>query len=356
MTHQIPVDAPIHGYARTRLMCLNQTYAEVLPDWIQATQLEAGMPCLEHRELALPGLEITYVWSAVASVERYTIPDGETHFTLDLDHSAPILSWAGHDSVRSARYVIAIHRSQVEYIAVTPPNWSCLYICMNDALLDRLDLLPPKVWQDSQDPRNAILEFEMWKLDRFRQFVRQWFTPFAHPHTFSVLSPIEAATLFTEFTETLQLLFDRHAPQGQAFFFDRPSRRYRNFRDACAWIEAHLATPLSIEAIAQELHIAPRALQYAFQDLAGTSVAKYIQARRLHGVRESLVSGVWPPGGGVGVKGVELEPIADDRLAAKASIGQIAKAYGFHHLGRFSQQFSRQFGVLPHELRSAIDR
>lgn len=356
MTHQIPVDAPIHGYARTRLMSLNQTYAEVLPDWISATQLEAGIPCLEHRELVLPGLEITYVWSAVASVERYTIPDGETHFTLDLDRTAPILSWAGHESVRSARCAIAIHRSQVEYIAVTPPNWSCLYICMNDELLDRLDLLPPKIWQDSQDPRNALLEFEVWKLDRFRQFVQQWFTPFAHPHTFSVLSPIEAATLFTEFTEMLQLLFDHHAPQGQVFLWDRPSRRYRNFRDACTWIEAHLMTPLSIETIAQELNVSPRSLQYAFRDLAGTSVAKYIQARRLHGVRESLVSGVWQAGGGMSVEGLDRSPIVCDRLAAEASIGEIAKAYGFHHLGRFSQQFAQQFGVLPHELRSAIDR
>ena len=349
MANQIPVDAPIYGYARTRVMCIHQTYPEVLPSWINVTQLEAGIPYLEHREIALPGLEIAYLWSAVGSVERYTIPEGETHFTVDLNPSAPILSWAGHEAVRTARYVVAIHRSQVEYVAVTPPNWSCLYICLNDALLDRLDLLPAKVWKDSQDPQNAVLEFEVWKLDRFRQFVQQWFTPFAHPHTFTMLSPIEAATLWTEFTEVLQLLFDRHAPQGQIFLLDRPSRRYRNFQDACAWIEAHLATPLLIETIAQELHISPRSLQYAFQDLAGTSVAKYIQARRLHGVRESLVSG------GLQLpNGQEFTPIAGDRQTEAISIRHIAQAYGFHHLGRFSQQFSRQFGVSPHELRSSV--
>jgi AraC family ethanolamine operon transcriptional activator len=347
MAHPIAIDAPAQGYARTQAVTVHQTYGDVLPAWVQAVQLGSGQPLLEHREVAFPGMEVAYVASAVANIEHYTIPEGETHFSLDLAPDAPILSWTGHESVRSARQAIAIHRSNVEYIGVTPPGWRCFYLCMNNALVDRLELLPPAVWKKSQNPQEALLGFDVLTLDRFRQFIQAWFAPFAHPHQFTTFTPVQAATLWMELTETLQLLFSLSEVGREAFMFDQPSRRYRHFRDACAWIESHLDQPLTVDQLAAALHIAPRSLQYAFQDIAGVSVAKYIQARRLHAVRETLLSPKSVP------------PSLRKSLASPASppemtlpITQIARRYGFIHLGRFSQKFYQQFGLFPHELRS----
>lgn len=338
MVHPIPVQSPVQGYARTQVVCLDRAYGDVLPDWVNNIQTSPGEPLLEHREVVLPGLELAYVYSAVANVEHYRIPEGETHFSLDLDLNAPIISWTGHESLRSARQTIAIHRTQVEYTGVTPPGWRCLYICMDNALLEQLDLLPTSIWKKSQDPQEALLGFNLSTLDHFRSFIQAWFAPFAHPHEFTAFSPVQASVLWLELTETLQLLFDLSEASREAFMFDKPSRRYRYFCDACVWIEAHLEQPLTVEILAKHLHVTPRALQYAFRDIAATSVAKYIQARRLHGVRETLLSGQfegWDTHGG-----------------AEPSIAAIARHYGFNHLGRFAQQFQQHFGVLPRQLRS----
>lgn len=343
MAHSIPVDAPAQGYVRTQTVTAHQAYGEVLPVWVQAIQLGSGQPLLEHREVAFPGMEAAYVVSAVANVERYTIPEGETHFTLDLNPDAPILSWTGHESVRSARQTIAIHRSEVDYIAVTPPGWCCLYLCLNNVLIDRLGLLPPTVWAKSQDPQEALLGFDVPTLDRFRRFIQTWFAPFAHPHQFTALTPVQAATLWTELTDMLQLLFDLSETHREAMPVRQPSRRYRSFQDACAWIEAHLDQPLTVERLTQELHLAPRSLQYAFQDIAGVSLGKYIQARRLHAVREALLGR-----GSVGDRVAALNPQGGQHV----EIALIARHYGFTHLGRFAQQFHQQFGMLPHEVRS----
>ncbi|MDH5426687.1 MAG: helix-turn-helix domain-containing protein [Nitrospirota bacterium] len=58
----------------------------------------------------------------------------------------------------------------------------------------------------------------------------------------------------------------------------------------------------------------------------------YILARRLENVRRALSSGKW----------------------VERTVTDIAMDHGFNHLGRFSAEYHRQFGVYPSHVRKKV--
>lgn len=136
-----------------------------------------------------------------------------------------------------------------------------------------------------------------------------------------LLSPRACA----EFVSLIEdLLVDAHCvaiveprPRGGLREFQRVSR-------ACDIIHARSDDPLSITELAAELDVTPRSLQLSFQSVLGMSPRQYLQKVRLNRVRARLLA----EGDG-------------------ESVTTIALAYGFTHLGRFSQAYRRTFGELP---------
>jgi AraC family ethanolamine operon transcriptional activator len=68
-----------------------------------------------------------------------------------------------------------------------------------------------------------------------------------------------------------------------------------------------------------------RKLSYSFQEVLGTSPAKYLRAARLNGVRR------------------ELKAASRSQL----NVQDVASRWGFDHLSQFSQDYKHLFGELP---------
>lgn len=84
--------------------------------------------------------------------------------------------------------------------------------------------------------------------------------------------------------------------------------------------------PLTIEELAQEVGVSPRALQLAFQVHRGESPRSVLGGVRLDQARERLLLAV--PG---------------------ATVTDVALACGFSHFGRFAAAYRRRFGETPSE-------
>lgn len=85
-----------------------------------------------------------------------------------------------------------------------------------------------------------------------------------------------------------------------------------------------LGQPLNIAELCTELGCSRRALQYAFQSVLGVNPVAYFRALRLTAVRRAL-----------------LNP---HRMT---TVQDVAATFGFWHLPRLAQEYSKMFGELP---------
>ena len=93
------------------------------------------------------------------------------------------------------------------------------------------------------------------------------------------------------------------------------------------YIHAHAHTAVSVADIAAAARCGYRTVQNAFKDAYGMSPMAYLRLVRLKRVHGALLTG--------GEDG--------------ATIAQIARAWGFGHMGRFAEMYRREFGELPSE-------
>lgn len=117
-------------------------------------------------------------------------------------------------------------------------------------------------------------------------------------------------------------------------FLGRPSGSAvpHKLRLAEEYIEARVDQPVTLEEIARAAGTSARSLQMAFRQFRGTTPLNFLRERRLEHVHRALMAAV--PG---------------DRVT------DIASAWGFTHLGRFSQVYRERFGQSPSDtLRAAI--
>lgn len=91
-------------------------------------------------------------------------------------------------------------------------------------------------------------------------------------------------------------------------------------------IQAHADTQLSLADLAAVAGCSYRTLQESFQGAYGMSPMTYLRNVRLHRVRAALLS-----------------------QDGQGTVAQIASTWGFAHMGRFAQDYRRQFGELPSE-------
>uniref|UniRef100_A0A942Y8E9 Helix-turn-helix transcriptional regulator n=1 Tax=Neobacillus citreus TaxID=2833578 RepID=A0A942Y8E9_9BACI len=106
-----------------------------------------------------------------------------------------------------------------------------------------------------------------------------------------------------------------------------------NVARAVAWIHEHAQQPISTVEIATAIGLGPRALQENFQAELGVTPTQYVRMHRLDRVRADLLTG-------------DGESITD-----------VARRWGFNHLGRFAGSYAERFGEQPSTTRSdAMDR
>jgi AraC-like DNA-binding protein len=101
--------------------------------------------------------------------------------------------------------------------------------------------------------------------------------------------------------------------------------RLRRLRQAREYLSNHLHEPVSLADLCDELSLSRRGVELLFQDLLGIGPSAFIRHQRLHGVRRALTSA--PRVAGV--------------------VKETAFAWGFWHMGHFSQEYRSLFGESP---------
>jgi AraC-like DNA-binding protein len=101
--------------------------------------------------------------------------------------------------------------------------------------------------------------------------------------------------------------------------------RNARVRAAVEYIHAHPETPITISELAAVAGLSVRSVQESFQRTFGTSPLSYLRQVRLDRVREELLD-------------------CDPR---QVSVGEVARRWGFAHLGRFSAVYAERFGEYP---------
>jgi AraC-like DNA-binding protein len=140
--------------------------------------------------------------------------------------------------------------------------------------------------------------------------------------------PMMAAP-FTHSLLTGLLMCASHAHRGE---LDSPVRGVGTgaVRAACAYIEEHATSPLTVADIAGAVGVGVRALQQGFARALDMSPTQYLRQVRLREAHRELAA-------------------ADP---ADTTVGELAARWGFPHQGRFAAQYRRRYGVPPgHTLR-----
>jgi AraC-like DNA-binding protein len=132
----------------------------------------------------------------------------------------------------------------------------------------------------------------------------------------------EAADLF-EFSAAafvLQMIAGGagHPPPGVL------SKRRAAVRRALNWLQHHDKLPLTVSDLCRHAGVSAPTLYRGFQEEFGVGPKRYLQIRRLAGVRSEL--------------------LADGR---GSGVTDIANRWGFWHMGQFAADYHRQFGELP---------
>ncbi|MGP1375438.1 MAG: helix-turn-helix domain-containing protein [Almyronema sp.] len=107
----------------------------------------------------------------------------------------------------------------------------------------------------------------------------------------------------------------------------RPLRRTSLAKQVEEYMLSHMHQPLTLSQICEAMGVSERSLHYAFQDLFDMSPMAYLKARRLNQVRRHL-------------------KMADPR---SEKVVDIARQWGFHHMGHFSVDYKAMFGESPSE-------
>ncbi|WP_439688880.1 helix-turn-helix transcriptional regulator [Curtobacterium sp. SP.BCp] len=111
-----------------------------------------------------------------------------------------------------------------------------------------------------------------------------------------------------------------------------PTAAAARFARAEGFLLDHATEQISVEDVADAAGLSIRGLQEAFRRHHGVTPTTYLRRIRLLLAREQLESG-------------EAE-----------SVGDVARAVGFGHLGRFASSYRAEFGELPRETWSASRR
>ena len=101
-----------------------------------------------------------------------------------------------------------------------------------------------------------------------------------------------------------------------------------SFDDLIDYIRANLDQPLRLSDLEARSHYSSRALQYAFRERLGCTPRQWIRQQRLERAMAQLEQG-----------------------GRSCSIRAIALACGYQHMGHFSSDFKKRFGVIPSAVR-----
>lgn len=98
----------------------------------------------------------------------------------------------------------------------------------------------------------------------------------------------------------------------------------KRLKRAIEYMHANISSSIGVADIAREADTSVRALQAAFQQFKGTTPLNYMRTIRLEGARKALMD-----------------------AATTLSVSEVARNWGFSHMGRFAALYHQSFGEMP---------
>jgi len=324
----LPESTPsAHGSASNRSWChFVETddidiHAASQPEWtLRYEQLSSGEFRGSVRHVQLPGVRLVHETANVAVRQRGEI--GRDHYGFALATELP--GEAIFNGQRLDGNSIMLGRGN-DLDLCSPSLFGMIGVVVSSELLqplwERMYQKRLSAWLESQivvraSPAavHAVRELHMMAMDTL-----------VHPLRDDTATLQLRDAVLIEWIEALPATIDTSERKTVA-------ARKRVVDRACEMMLANCAEPLSILELCSRVGASPRKLGYCFQDVLGTSPAKYMRAVRLNNVRR------------------ELKAVRD----ARTGVQDVAARWGFWHLGQFSLDYKRQFGELPSAtLRSA---
>jgi AraC-like DNA-binding protein len=151
----------------------------------------------------------------------------------------------------------------------------------------------------------------------------------------SPLTHAEAGRLASRFLDAIRtLIVHRLADSPREHLYPEGDKFRMFIVDCCRQLEAeNTGQALALDEICRATRINRRTLQHYFKQMYGMGPTEYFRIRRLNGVRNDL-----------------LKAQKDE-----VTVIGIAEQWGFSHMGRFSQAYTRLFAEHPSETLARLD-
>jgi methylphosphotriester-DNA--protein-cysteine methyltransferase len=284
---------------------------------LESIQLSPGKAQVQLEQLDLQevGLQLSATSMKLADFSEYKIPAGYT---------AVVLGSAAQGHFQNGYHCegtsIAVLPGGRGYFTRYPQGWNSVDLLLSDELLFRLPVLQrlfdaspvaaPLVSARAEEQSLSFAAGLMALMD-----------------SKATLEDERTSDFSTRFCDELERLLSAAFPAGQGSGHCRLSRRADVFAEALDCMEQTQAVPTNAEALARELGVSYRLLNYVFRDAIGLSPYQFLLIKRLHRVRAGIGSGSVP-------------------------IDLLADKQGFETPSRFRHHYRRLFGEAPSETRA----
>ena len=298
-----------------------EEFMETVPEWdLDFTQL--GPSASQYRLTYQPGNHFIFARSFFGNAfhQRGMSPSGYRTFSLLASGSTP-LRW--HGEVLRERGLILMPRGG-EFESRSDPGFDFISLSISEVLLNDiarsdyglpLDELLSEDRLFCADAGDSLLRLRR-VLEAYDAALTQRTVSGAPPFSRHVASELLRIAVTDQC----------HPPAGAA------RSRQQLVRRALEMVEAS-PHGLSVPMLTQELKVARRTLEYAFNEILGVSPAIYIKRYRLQKLRDELV------------ERRKREPIAN-----------LAKGFGFTHGGQLACDYRALFGESPSSTQQRILR
>jgi len=313
------------------------THALATADWVESRQTEdidqhaaaqAGWHLAYEQfsegsfagrvlKVHLPGLTLFREDCNVATRQRGRLAPDSYGFALPLRHQAELF-FNGQPVPADA--IMCGKGDEVDM--TTPPDFTLLAVAVERALLgplwESMYHKPLAHWLEQQ----LVLETTADKAEGVRRLQLAALAQAERLHAGGL-----PATLLERLRDDVLLEWMEALPPAvDTSELATLARRKRLVDRACELMLSRPEEPISVLALCSALGTSRRRLHYCFQEVLGTTPAKYLRMIRLNGAHRAL------RGGG-----------------AASSVQAVAAHWGFWHLSQFAQDYRRQFGERPSE-------
>lgn len=283
---------------------------------LQYEQLSGGPfeGCIRH--IQLPGVRLVFESANQALRQRGQIGSTDYGFAMALDLGGEAI----FNGQRLDPNTIMVGKGD-KLDLCTPPDFSMIAVVVSADLLqplwERMYHKPLASWLDQQIVLHAqpaavaaLKALHLGAMCRAASFEQ---STLQSPACLQLRDDV-----LIEWIETLP-------PQVSTAELETVAARKHIVDRACEIMMSEPSETLSMLELCRQVGASRRKLSYCFQDVLGTSPAKYLRASRLNGVRRDLKA-------------------ARD---ASVSVQDVATRWGFDHLSQFSQDYKHLFGELP---------